>query len=132
MSRKTNSKEVKQAVREYLKENVNALLEEREIETEKPFTAYFSIINNEKQYQKYNNDFEMFKDWLQGLGGFGDDIYYFSSKKGFEGGKCQDILQDWLQQTDEEAKKYTQSQSEELMLYLCWREFQYMIKKEGK
>lgn len=130
MARKTNSKEVKHAVREYLKENVNVLLEEREIETEKPFTAYFNIINNEKQYQKYNNDFEMFKDWLQGLGGFGDDIYYFPSKKGFEGGKCQDILQDWLQQTNEEVKKYTQSQSEELMLYLCWREFQYMMNKE--
>jgi GrpB-like predicted nucleotidyltransferase (UPF0157 family) len=72
----------------------------------------------------------MFEDWLQGRGGFGDDIYYHASKRGFQGGKCQDILQDWLQQTDEEVKKYESQESEKLMVRLCWREFEYMMNKE--
>lgn len=129
--RKTNSKEVKQAIRKYLHENVVALLEEREIETEKPFTAYFGIIKEEKKYIKYRTRFEMFEDWLQGLGGFGDDIYYHCSKRGFDGGKCQDILQDWLEQTPEEVKKYSVQDSENLMVRLCWREFEYMMQKEA-
>lgn len=128
--RKTNSKEVKQAVRNYLIENVKEMIEEREIETDKPFTQYFKIINSEKFYQEYENNFEMFKDWLQGLGGFGDDIYYNPSKRGYSGGKCQDILQDWLEQTKEEVEKYSNKKSEELMVYLCWREFEYLMKKE--
>lgn len=129
--RRTNSKEVKQAIRKYLQENVVALLEEREIETEKPFTAYFGIIKEEKKYIKYRTQFEMFKDWLQGLGGFGDDIYYHSSKRGFVGGKCQDILQDWLEQTDEEVKRFSCEESENLMCSLCWREFQFLMEKEA-
>lgn len=128
--RKTNSKEVKAAIRAYLLENVTAEIEEREIETDKPFTWYFENIKEEKRYIKYRCNFEMFEDWLQGLGGFGDDIYYHASKRGFQGGKCQDILQDWLQQTDEEVKKYESQESENLMVRLCWREFEYMMNKE--
>ena len=127
---KTNSKQVKESVRKYLIENVNELLEEREIETDKPFHAYMDIIEKEKFYQKYNTQFDMFKDWLQGLGGFGDDIYYHSSKKGFSGGKCQDILQDWLKQTDIEVKRYSNTESENLMTILCYREFIYLMNKE--
>ncbi len=128
--RKTNSKEVKAAIRAYLLENVMLEIEEREIETDKPFTWYFENIKEEKKYIKYRCNFEMFEDWLQGLGGFGDDIYYHASKRGFQGGKCQDILQDWLQQTDEEVKKYESQESENLMVRLCWREFEYMMNKE--
>lgn len=128
--RKTNSKEVKAAVRKYLLENVMLEIEEREVETNKPFTWYFENIKEEKRHIKYRCDFEMFEDWLQGLGGFGDDIYYHASKRGFQGGKCQDILQDWLQQTDEEVKKYESQESENLMVRLCWREFEYMMNKE--
>lgn len=128
--RKTNSKEVKAAIRKYLLENVMLEIEEREIETEKPFTWYFENIKEEKRHINYRCNFEMFEDWLQGLGGFGDDIYYHASKRGFQGGKCQDILQDWLQQTDEEVKKYESQESEKLMVRLCWREFEYLMNKE--
>lgn len=127
---KTNSKEVKKAIRDYLTENVLLELEEREIETDHPFHEYFSIIESEKYYINYSSDYLMFKDWLQGLGGFGADIYYRSSKKGFSGGLVQDILQSWLNQTDAEVLKYSGSQSEELMCNLCYREFLYLLKKE--
>ena len=128
---KTNSKAVKEAVRAYLIENVSEMMQERDIVTDKPFHAYLDIINHEKFYQDYKCNFDMFVDWLQGLGGFGADIYYHGSKRGFLGGLCQDILQDWLMQTDEEVKKYSGTQSENLMVMLCWREFEYLMKKEG-
>lgn len=129
---RTNGKEVKKAVREYLISEVMTELEEREIITDKPFNAYMDIIRKEKFYQNYTSDYEMFKDWLQGLGGFGADIYYHGSKKGFPGGLCQDILQVWLNQTDAEVRKYNTNDSENLMLYLCYREFDYMRRKEDK
>lgn len=131
MALRTNCKEVKEAVRKYLTENVMLEIEENEIETEKPFTWYFENIKEEKRHIKYRSNFEMFEDWLRGLGGFGDDIYYHSSKKGFYGGRCQDILQDWLKQTDEEVKKYDARESEDLMLRLCWREFIFLLNKEN-
>ena len=120
--RKTNSKEVKNEVRAYLSEQVNAELEERGIETGKPFSAYFSIIEEEKHYQKYKSNFDMFKDWLQGLGGFGSDIFLGDSKE---------FLKNWLNQTEEEANKYTTEESERLMVLLCWREFEYLMGKES-
>lgn len=132
--RKTNSKAVKECVRNYLKENVTELLEEREIATEKPYTEYMNICREKKFHERqyYKTEFDMFKDWLQGLGGFGADIYYHGSARGFYGGKCQDILQDWLDQTDEEVRKYDSADSEELMARLCYRELSYLIAKEEK
>lgn len=127
--RKTNSKEVKQAVRKYLLESINFVLEEREIVTDKPCTAYFQIIKEEKFYQTYRNDFDMFEDFHQGLGGFGDDVYYLSSERN-HGLKCKDFLQDWLEQTNAEVDKYSNEESSKLMINLCWREFQYLMSKE--
>ena len=131
MALRTNSNKVREAVRNYLVENVMLEIEERKIETKKPFTWYFENIKEEKGRINYSSNFEMFEDWLKGLGGFGDDIYYHSSKRGFNGGRCQDILQDWLMQTDEEVKKYTSRDSEDLMLKLCWREFLYLLNIEN-
>jgi len=129
---KTNCKQVKEAVRAYLMENINEMMEEREIVTDRPVHAYFDIIQAEKFNQRYNSDFDMFVDWLQGLGGFGADIYYHGSRRGFAGGMVQDILQDWLLQSNADVKKYSGTQSEELIVRLCWREFQYLMKKEGE
>lgn len=128
--RRTNSKAVKECVRNYLKENVMELLEEREIATEKPYTEYMNICREEKFHQHYKTEFDMFVDWLQGLGGFGADIYYHGSARGFYGGKCQDILQDWLEQTDEEVRQYDSEKSENLMTVLCYRELRNLIEEE--
>lgn len=129
MGLKTNCKAVKEAIRGYLLDQVSEMMEERNIVSEHPLREYWNIINEEKFYQKYRCNFDMFKDWLQGLGGFGADIYYTGSSRGFEG-KVQDLLQDWLQQSDDEVKKYKYYQSEELAVRLCWREFNYMLNKE--
>lgn len=130
MALKTNSKEVKQAIRNYLVENVTALLDERGIETDKPFTAYFEIVKTEKSYGKlhYYSDFQMFDDWLRGLGGFGDDIFYTWDNNGFT--RCKNTLASWLHETPEEMDKYSETQSEDLMCKLCWREFCFLMDKE--
>ena len=131
---RSNSKAVKEKVRAYLKDEVFAFLEERQIAGEKPYTEYMNTIRSEKKYQKYRSDFEMFQDWLQGLGGYamGADIYCHVSERGRFAGKVADILQDWLSETDEEIQKYDTERSENLMLNLCWREFQYLIRKENE
>ena len=41
---KTNSKIVKERIRNYLKESIDIVLEERKIQTEKPMRAYYNII----------------------------------------------------------------------------------------
>lgn len=130
MAFRTNSKQAKQAVRAYLVENVNEMMQEREIETDKPFHAYLDIIKEEKFYRTYPSDFEMFRDWLQGLGGFGADLYYHASKRGFAGGMVQDMLQDWLNQTDAEVRRFSGTDSENLAVCLCYREFMFMYNHE--
>lgn len=127
---KTNSKIVKERIRNYLKESIDIVLEERKIQTEKPMKAYYNIIQSEKFYQSYRNDFEMFKDFHQGLGGFGADIYY--SWKDTKYSTARFYLKEWLEETEEESFKYTESKCEELMVYLCYREFTHLLNKEEK
>lgn len=126
----TNNKIVKERVRNYLKESINIVLEEREIQTEKPMEAYYNIIQSEKIYQFYNNGFEMFKDFHQGLGGFGSDIYY--SWKDEQNSTARFYLKEWLEETEEESFKYDETECENLMMYLCYREFTYLLKQEQK
>ena len=127
--RKTNSKAVKEAVRNYLRECVADTMVEYGIEPENPYIEYLRIMREEMQSSKYRTEFEMFEDWLQGLGGFGADVFYFNSKRGHDG-KVQDILQDWLDQTDEEISKYDYWDSTKLMVKLCWRELNYLAEHE--
>lgn len=129
---RTNSKVVKERIREYLKEQVALMMDEREITTDYPFTKYWGIIKDESPHLWGRDNYKKWKSWLQGLGGFGDDIYYHPSKRGHSGGKVQDILQDWLEETDEEVKKFPYDKSEELKCSLCWREFKDMVLKEGR
>ena len=128
--RRTNSKAVKEAVRKYLADEVALQLAEREIATEKPYTCYLDIVRAEKASDRYNSEFEMFKDWASGLGGYalGADIYCHWS-----GEYCrtvQKILQNWLDETDEEAQKYDVEKCEELMTRLCYRELKYLADHE--
>lgn len=129
--RKTNNKIVKEKVRNYLKESVAIfLLEDREITTNNPIRTYYDIIQSEKQYQSYKNDFEMFKDFHQGLGGFGSDIYY--SWKDEKYSLARFYLKEWLEETESECFKYSEEECEELMVYLCYREFTYLLNQEEK
>lgn len=62
------------------------------------------------------NDFEVFREWMQGLGGMLNtaDYYYFNDAK--------DILGGILEESEEEKNKFENSKSEYLMDYLIFRE----------
>ena len=123
---KTNSKIAKDRIRKYITESVADFLEEREVETDKPITELFEIINAEKFYQKYRCEYDMVQDWIQGLGcNIGGDIYtHFGTAK--------NILAVWLEETEEEKEKYSETEAENLMMRLVYREIDYMRKQEQK
>lgn len=122
---KSNSKKAIENIKATVNEEIIAFLEEREITTDKPATAYFEIVKVEKFYNHYNSDFAMFKEWLQGLGGM-----FFSSHVFLNDAKA--IIRNWLEETEEETSKYSREQAEELAIHLFYRELQKMIAKESK
>lgn len=100
MAIRTNSKKAKKRIREYLMDYVTEMMDEREIETETPVTEFMKIMNEEAKYGCVNrnaNEFDRFVYWLQGLAGFGADIYYFSSDAEYGYSKCRKILAVWLE-----------------------------------
>lgn len=121
---KTNSKEVKTAVRQYIIGSVVEKLQEYEITTDKPCSAFWQIVNTEKADPRYPNDYEMFKDHMQGLGSrMGEDVYLHGAR---------DLVASWLQQTAAEKEKYTEEQSTDLACKLIYRELMALIKIENK
>lgn len=123
---KTNSKIVKNRIRKYIELHVADFLEEREVNTNKPITEFFAIIHEEKLYQKYKCEFDMVQDWMQGLGcSIGCDIYYHH-------GTAKNILANWLEETEEEKEKYSETEAENMMMRLVYREMDYMRKQEQK
>ena len=70
---------------------------------------------NEKRYCRYNNDFEMFKDWAQGLPTAFNTSYYYNVS-------AVDLLADWLEETDNEKEKFEESAAEEKITWLIYRE----------
>lgn len=74
-----------------------------------------SACQNEKQYCRYNSDFEMFKDWAQGLPTAFNTGYYYNIS-------AVDLLADWLEETDSEKAKFKESTAEEKITWLLYRE----------
>ena len=70
---------------------------------------------NEKRYCRYNSDYEMFKDWAQGLPTAFNTSYYYNVS-------AVDLLADWLEETDKEKEKFEESAAEEKITWLIYRE----------
>lgn len=68
--------------------------------------------------KKYFNDnyFLMFEDWAQGLPSLLDTAAYY-----YSGSACE-LLADWLQETPQEAAKYSEMQAEDKITRLLYRE----------
>lgn len=124
---KTNSKQVKEKVLNYIIDSV----EDWELDNQDLAEAWQSYkYYGTKEYNKaicktildiiikekhinYVSYYE-FKDYCQGLPSILDCNYYYnvSAKK---------IIKEWLEETDEEADKYTEEQAEELITRLLYR-----------
>lgn len=114
---KTNSKKVIEKVRKYIIGGVDH--EYFELEADPDFNTACKLIltacQNEKRYCRYNNDFEMFKDWAQGLPTAFNTSYYYNVS-------AVDLLADWLEETDKEKAKFEESAAEEKITWLIYRE----------
>ena len=121
---KTNSKEVKTTIKNFIMDNIEDFFTEREIKTDKPATTLWQIVEEEKFYNddRYKTNYDKLHDWLQGLGcGMGDDIFLSDATE---------LIGNWLKQTEEEKARYTSTQAEELACKLVYRELMSMIRKE--
>lgn len=114
---KTNSKRVIEKVRKYI---INGIDHEYfGLEADPDFKTACKLIlsacENEKRYIKYNSGFEMFKDWAQGLPSAFDTLYYYNIS-------AVDLLGAWLEESDSEKEKYSESEAEEMITRLIYRE----------
>lgn len=116
MLRSTNKK-VLEKIRNYIIDGVDH--EYFKLETDPDFKTACKLIlsacQNEKRYCRYNNDFEMFKDWAQGLPTAFNTSYYYNVS-------AVDLLADWLEETDKEKEKFEESAAEEKITWLIYRE----------
>ena len=116
MLRSTNKK-VLEKIHDYIINGVDH--EYFELEADPDFKTACKLIlqacQNEKRYCRYNSDFEMFKDWAQGLPTAFNTSYYYNVS-------AVDLLADWLEETDKEKEKFEESAAEEKITWLIYRE----------
>ena len=130
---RTNSKEVRAKVRQYIIDGFDseAYGYEQYYNVDKEnFScvahAIFDCLYIEKI--KYNNQkfshYEYFKDWMQELCSMVDSSYYYNVS-------AIDLLAEWLEETEAEKKRFTEEQAEEKITQLLYRELQKGAEKYG-
>lgn len=127
---KTNSKKAVENVRKYIVANYHD--EEQDTKQTAPFeeiakTIYSTFVaqkwNGEKRH--YATEQSAFIDWLQGLPSILDVGYYYNREAKAD-------LQAILEQTDEQANKYSETQSEQLLTHLIYREIKKAVQRGAK
>ena len=124
---RTNTKDVKNAIHEYMLSHAedvacNYEIDAADIETIETFSFFMfltfkaEMLNHDKAYKAGRvSMFEMFKQWAAGLAFSGMfDYYYHPTAK--------ELVSEWLQETEEEKNRYTESEAEELATRLIYRE----------
>ena len=114
---RSNSKKVIEKVRSYIIKGVDH--EYFELETDPDFKTACKLVltacENEKRYSRSRSGFETFKDWAQGLPSAFDTLYYYNVS-------AVDLLGAWLEESDNEKAKYSESKAEEMITRLIYRE----------
>ena len=119
---RTNSKKARANVIEYIKQDAGYLEDNYEYiaETDQEFLAsVYGVFLSEKSYElqknKYINQYSLFKEWAQGLAMGGLFCYYYNRS-------AVDDLGDILEETEEERQRYSESEAEEMLTRLIFRE----------
>ena len=119
---RTNSKKARANVVEYIKQDAGYLEDNYEYiaETDQEFLAsVYGVFLSEKSYElqknKHINQYNIFKEWAQGLAMGGLFCYYYNRS-------AVDDLGDILEETEEERQRYSESEAEEMLTRLIWRE----------
>ena len=122
---KTNCKKAMENIRAYIEQNFDCTGYELEKEPEtfrEKACFILETCRSEKRYSSYGmSDYEIFKDWCQGLPGALDTCYYYNRS-------AVDDLAEILEETEEEKNRYTESEAEEKLTCLIYRELR---KAEG-
>jgi hypothetical protein len=141
MALKTNSKAAKLNIRNYIKEWSLDTLEERNDWSRKEggkawnldkieniAAAIMDIFRDEKPvsdeyaYRARMSEYDVFKEWASGLSMGGLFCYYYNREA------VEDVKQ-ILQETDSEAARFTESEAEELLTRLIYREVSTLATK---
>ena len=128
---KTNSKKVIKKVRKYCVDSWNEHAEEEGLPTAESFeVASVEILKKcineilcfekEKRFiflkHYYSGSFFIaFEDWCQGLPSSIDTCYYYNRS-------AINQLGDWLEESEEEKSRYSESEAEKKITYLLFRE----------
>lgn len=117
---KTNSKKAKENIKKYIMENFDFSNYEGEgkksPETYKEICkCIYETMTEEKFYSREKSGYETFKTWCQGLPSLLDTCYYYNRS-------AVEDLKVILEETDAEAKKFTEAEAEERLTYLLYRE----------
>ena len=128
MALRTNSKKAMENLYNYIRDYSEDYLEENynleKLDSKKAlYTAIYEIFKSEMRpecpyYRRYPEQ-EVFKQWAQGLAMGGLFCYYYNREAVKD-------LAGILEETEEEANKFSEERAEELLTYLIYRE----IKKE--
>lgn len=114
---KTNSKMVIERIHKYIIDGVDH--EYFNIEADPDFNTACKMIltacENEKFYNRSRSGFETFKDWAQGLPSAFNTCYYYNVS-------AVDLLGAWLEESESEKAKYSESEAEEMITKLIYRE----------
>lgn len=117
---KTNSKQAKENIKKYIMEHFDySNYEDEENSTPEEYEdickCIYETMLSEKFYAKEVNEYETFKTWCQGLPSILDTCYYYNRS-------AVEDLRIILEETEEEASKFSEEQAEERLTYLLYRE----------
>lgn len=121
---RTNSKEVRAKVRQYIMDEFQPEAHgyEQYYNVDKEnFSCVAHAIFDCLYMEKIKNDnrklskYEYFKDWMQGLCNMVDSSYYYNVS-------AVNLLAEWLEETEEEKEKFTEENAEETITRLLYRE----------
>lgn len=121
MALRTNSKKVKDTIKNYIMENYNYICCDYDLqETDNYKTVCNEILNIFKSEYIHNNNrhknrFELFFEWCSGLCNAIDTSYFYNV--------CAvDLLGGWLEETEEEKIRYSEAEAEKMITYLIFKE----------
>lgn len=113
---KTNSKIARTAVRNWIMMSADFTgydeYEHKEMDFNETAKALLEICNVEKFYQSYPNEEAMLTDWFQGLPSVLDTAEYIYHCNAV------DLLGGFLQETEAEKARFTESQAEKMLNHL--------------
>lgn len=127
---KTNSKIVKERIRNYILDNAYAGdYNSTDFMNWKEASLFvYNCMMEQKgcdYYFRNKTRYEMFEDWVKGLPNEFDLEFIYRTSAVKE-------LGDILEETEYERSKYSETDAENLLLKLIWREIMFAVNKEGK